>query len=85
MGWLSDTFEIAKHASGKDLYTYRIIPDRGGWMEVQFDINDYIYIYLDRRRRRRKSWFNVWNLKHFGFKFTLEKLNNFLFKAMIRS
>ncbi|MCH2175859.1 MAG: DNA-directed RNA polymerase subunit beta [Lentisphaeria bacterium] len=47
-------FEIAKHASGKDLYTYRIIPDRGGWMEVQFDINDYIYIYLDRRRRRRK-------------------------------
>ena len=23
-------------------------------MEVQFDVNDHIYIYLDRRRRRRK-------------------------------
>ena len=47
-------YESSKHTSGKTLYSYRIIPDRGSWMEVQFDINDYIYIYLDRRRRRRK-------------------------------
>ncbi|UDQ97573.1 DNA-directed RNA polymerase subunit beta [Lentisphaerae bacterium WC36] len=47
-------FEKSKHTSGKTLYSYRIIPDRGSWMEVQFDINDLIYIYLDRRRRRRK-------------------------------
>ena len=47
-------FEKAKHTSGRTLYSYRIIPDRGSWMEVQFDINDLIYIYLDRRRRRRK-------------------------------
>jgi DNA-directed RNA polymerase subunit beta len=47
-------FEKNKHSSGRTLYSYRIIPDRGSWMEVQFDINDYIYIYLDRRRRRRK-------------------------------
>ncbi|QSH39997.1 DNA-directed RNA polymerase subunit beta [Lentisphaerota bacterium ZTH] len=47
-------FEKEKHSSGRTLYSYRIIPDRGSWMEVQFDINDYIYIYLDRRRRRRK-------------------------------
>ncbi|MDD5727984.1 MAG: DNA-directed RNA polymerase subunit beta [Victivallales bacterium] len=47
-------YESNKHSSGKTLYSYRIIPDRGSWMEVQFDINDYIYIYLDRRRRRRK-------------------------------
>ncbi len=47
-------FEKNRHTSGRTLYSYRIIPDRGSWMEVQFDINDYIYIYLDRRRRRRK-------------------------------
>jgi DNA-directed RNA polymerase subunit beta len=47
-------YESSRHTSGKTLYSYRIIPDRGSWMEVQFDINDYIYIYLDRRRRRRK-------------------------------
>ncbi len=47
-------FEKTRHSSGRTLYSYRVIPDRGSWMEVQFDINDYIYIYLDRRRRRRK-------------------------------
>ena len=47
-------FEKDRHSSGRTLYSYRIIPDRGSWMEVQFDINDLIYIYLDRRRRRRK-------------------------------
>ncbi len=47
-------FEKTRHSSGKTLYSFRIIPDRGNWMEVQFDINNLIYIYLDRRRRRRK-------------------------------
>ncbi len=47
-------FEKTRHTSGRNLYSYRVIPDRGSWMDVQFDINDYIYIYLDRRRRRRK-------------------------------
>ncbi len=47
-------FEKTRHSNGKSLYSFRIIPDRGSWMEVQFDVNDHIYIYLDRRRRRRK-------------------------------
>ncbi len=47
-------YEKKQHSSGRTLYSYRIIPDRGSWLEVQFDINDYIYIFLDRRRRRRK-------------------------------
>ena len=47
-------FEKSKHTSGRTLYSFRIIPDRGSWMEVQYDINDLIYIFLDRRRRRRK-------------------------------
>ena len=36
------------------LYSFRIIPDRGSWLEVQFDTNDLLYVYLDRRKRRRK-------------------------------
>ena len=40
--------------NGKVLYSFRIIPDRGSWIEVQFDTSDLLYIYLDRRKRRRK-------------------------------
>ena len=47
-------FETNQHLNGKTLYGFRIIPDRGSWMEVQFDTNDLLYVYLDRRRRRRK-------------------------------
>ena len=42
------------HLNGKVLYSFRIIPDRGSWIEVQFDTADLLYIYLDRRKRRRK-------------------------------
>ncbi|MCM8538514.1 MAG: DNA-directed RNA polymerase subunit beta [Lentisphaeraceae bacterium] len=47
-------FESSKSTQGRTLYSYRIIPDRGSWMEVQYDNSDLMYIYLDRRRRRRK-------------------------------
>ena len=47
-------FETNQHSSGATLYSFRIIPDRGSWMEVQFDTKDLINIYLDRQRRRRK-------------------------------
>ena len=47
-------FESTTHLNGKELYSFRIIPDRGSWLEVQFDTNDLLYIYLDRRKRRRK-------------------------------
>ncbi|GAB4272586.1 MAG: DNA-directed RNA polymerase subunit beta [Opitutales bacterium] len=47
-------FEEVSHTSGKMLHSFRIIPDRGTWLEVQFDQNDLLYVYLDRRRRRRK-------------------------------
>ena len=47
-------FESTVHLNGKVLYSFRIIPDRGSWLEVQFDTNDLLYIYLDRRKRRRK-------------------------------
>jgi DNA-directed RNA polymerase subunit beta len=47
-------FETSQHLNGKLLNSFRIIPDRGSWLEVQFDTNDLLYVYLDRRRRRRK-------------------------------
>ena len=47
-------FELSIHLNGKVLYSFRIIPDRGSWLEVQFDTNDLLYVYLDRRKRRRK-------------------------------
>ena len=47
-------FEATKHPNGKMLHSFRIIPDRGSWFEAQFDINDLLYVYLDRKKRRRK-------------------------------
>ncbi len=47
-------FEKTKHANGSILHSFRIIPDHGSWIEAQFDTSDLIYIYLDRKRRRRK-------------------------------
>jgi DNA-directed RNA polymerase subunit beta len=47
-------FETSVHTNGSILYSFRIIPDRGSWIEVQFDAQEYMYVYLDRRRRRRK-------------------------------
>src|SRR5256885_16824408 len=47
-------FESSVHLNGKVLYSFRIIPDRGSWSEVQFDTADLLYIYLDRPKRRRK-------------------------------
>ena len=47
-------FETSIHTNGKVLHGFRIIPDRGSWIEVQFDTSDLLYVYLDRRKRRRK-------------------------------
>lgn len=47
-------FEQTLHANGTLLHSFRIIPDRGSWVEVQFDTSDLLNIYLDRKKRRRK-------------------------------
>ena len=46
--------EQTQHPNGTTLYSMRVIPDRGSWIEIQFDTNDLIWIFMDRRRRRRK-------------------------------
>jgi DNA-directed RNA polymerase subunit beta len=38
-------------ASGKKLYSARIIPYRGSWVEFEFDANDILHVRIDRRRK----------------------------------
>ncbi len=48
------SFEQERHLKGIVLYSFRIIPYRGSWLEASFDSNDLIYIFIDRKKRRRK-------------------------------
>ncbi len=47
-------YESERHPKGTTLYSFRIIPYRGSWLEASFDNNDLIYVYIDRKKRRRK-------------------------------
>jgi len=47
-------FEKTLHPNGKELFSFRVIPDRGSWYEAMFDTSDLLYVYLDRKKRRRK-------------------------------
>ncbi|WP_437508639.1 DNA-directed RNA polymerase subunit beta [Sorangium sp. So ce1099] len=39
------------HSSGKLLYSARVIPYRGSWLDFEFDPKDIIYVRIDRRRK----------------------------------
>ena len=39
------------HSSGKVLFTSRIIPYRGSWLDFEFDHHDHMYVRIDRRRK----------------------------------
>ena len=39
------------HSSGKLLFSARIIPYRGSWLDYEFDAKDYLYFRIDRRRK----------------------------------
>src|SRR5271169_6628701 len=69
-------FEVTPHPNGKLLHSFRIIPDRGTWLEVQFDNNDLLYVYLDRRRRRRKFLITTL-LRSIGYSSDIDILNLF--------
>jgi len=40
-----------RHANGTQLYSARIIPFKGSWMEFSTDINDVMYAYIDRKKK----------------------------------
>ncbi len=39
------------HASGKILFSARIIPYRGSWLDFEFDVKDLLHVRIDRRRK----------------------------------
>jgi len=39
------------HSSGKVLYSARVIPYRGSWLDFDFDHKDILYVRIDRRRK----------------------------------
>ena len=39
------------HSSGKYLYTARVIPYRGSWLDFEFDAKDIVHVRIDRRRK----------------------------------
>jgi DNA-directed RNA polymerase subunit beta len=39
------------HSSGKLLFSARVIPYRGSWLDFEFDPNDLVFVRIDRRRK----------------------------------
>lgn len=44
-------FDDTIHPNGKRLFSARIIPDNGAWIEFSLDINDIMYVHIDRKRK----------------------------------
>ncbi len=44
------SFEEETHPTGKSIYYGRIIPARGAWFEIKYDLNDVLVAFVDRRR-----------------------------------
>jgi DNA-directed RNA polymerase subunit beta len=63
------------HASGKLLFSARIIPYRGSWIDFEFDPRDILYVRIDRRRKFHSSVL----LRALGM--TTEDLLNYYYKT----
>jgi DNA-directed RNA polymerase subunit beta len=63
------------HASGKLLYSARIIPYRGSWIDFEFDPRDILYVRIDRRRKFHATVL----LRALGM--TTEDLLNYFYKT----
>jgi len=44
-------FAQSKHTNGTPLYSARIIPFRGSWIEFATDVNNIMYAYIDRKKK----------------------------------
>ncbi len=63
------------HSSGKIIYSARLIPLRGSWIDFEFDPKDILYVRIDRRRKLPATIL----LKALGY--TNEELLNFFYKT----
>jgi len=39
------------HASGKLLFNCRVIPNRGSWLDFEYDVKEFLYIRIDRKKK----------------------------------
>ena len=62
------------HSSGKILYSARVIPYRGSWLDFEFDHKDILYVRIDRRRKMPATVL----LKALGY--SMESLLNYYYK-----
>jgi DNA-directed RNA polymerase subunit beta len=44
-------FDQEVHPNGKRLYSARVIPYRGSWVEFSLDVKDLLFVHIDRRRK----------------------------------
>jgi len=44
-------FKLSYHPNGSKLYSARVIPFKGAWMEFSTDINSVMYAYIDRKKK----------------------------------
>ena len=44
-------FAQSKHTNGTELYSARIIPFKGSWIEFATDVNSVMYAYIDRKKK----------------------------------
>ena len=56
-------FDIVRDKSDKDLYFSQIIPNRGAWLEYETDVNDLLWVRVDRTRKFHLTVF----LRSLGF------------------
>ena len=63
------------HSSGKIIYSARLIPLRGSWIDFEFDPKDILYVRIDRRRKFPATIL----LKALGY--TTEELLNYFYKT----
>ncbi|MCI4626045.1 MAG: DNA-directed RNA polymerase subunit beta, partial [Candidatus Magnetoovum sp. WYHC-5] len=50
-GVFFNTDKTKTHTSGRLLYTARVIPSRGSWLDFEFDTKDILYVRIDRRKK----------------------------------
>ncbi|MDC0653715.1 DNA-directed RNA polymerase subunit beta [Candidatus Pelagibacter sp.] len=39
------------HATGKLLFNCRVIPNRGSWLDLEYDVKDFLYFKIDRKKK----------------------------------
>jgi len=73
-------FDETVHPNGKRLFTSRIIPYRGCWVEFSMDINDAMYVHIDRKRKLPVTVL----LRALGYSSDLDILNLFYERVTVK-